>query len=134
MSLKLPGLRSEVVYALCTLADPAYQEAIWINHKSPKGYTKASYYDSFDLAVQVIFDDARLSKDAMSGIGDILNTAEEARAIEDVVYAINDVFSDVGKKASDLQYVRSARWPRVVQAAQKALKILNETVTLPSFE
>ena len=62
MIITLPQLRAEVISTIAALADRDYQQRIWINHSSPPGFTRDTYYDSFDLSVHILYDDAKLNK------------------------------------------------------------------------
>ena len=121
-SVEHAHLREELVWNLYALADPAYQKRAWVEHDFPKSVE----YDDFDMVVHFFFDDTGLADGGETQIGLILENVEEARAVSDVVCAIDGVLTKHGTKLADAEYISCPEWTCVVEAARSAIRILKE--------
>jgi hypothetical protein len=57
-------------------------------------------------------------------IGVIIENEKEARLMAAVCQAIDLVFEALGTEASDEEYIKSSEWTMVVEAASKALQVM----------
>jgi hypothetical protein len=108
--LAYPSMRAELLEHLRELANVELQKTEW---------TAGS--GRFDLVVHFLFDDTPAPRDAL---GYYLATEAEREAVLDVASAIDVVLARLGTERSDPDYVGSAEWMDVVDAAQRALRVL----------
>jgi len=125
--VKFPQMREELLGTLTSLSEESYQQRVWIEHKLPAGHTPKTFYDSFDLVVHFLFDDTHLADNPKKTIGSILKNSSEAEAIKTLTQKIDRVLQVVGNQGSDKDYISSAEWPEVIDAAKAALKVLNNS-------
>ena len=118
--VKYPKMREELLETLRSLADREYQHKVWIENDYPPGIE----CDSFDEAVHFLYDDTILAENPDAAIGVILENEKEARLISAVCQAIDLVFEALGTGVSDEEYIKSAEWTGVVEAALKALQLM----------
>jgi hypothetical protein len=115
-----PAMRNEVIGALESLSDPEYQQRVWVEKQFPS----PTYYDDFDMAIHTLYDDTGIADDARSQIGSTLRDETEARLVQDVISALDDVLAESGDDA-DFESVRASKgWPHVVSTAAAALSRL----------
>lgn len=115
--VKYPAMRNEILGALEALSDLEYQQTVWINRQFPT----PTYYDDFDMAIHTLYDDTGLGDDVRSEVGLTLRDEAEARLVQEVLVALEEVFSECGVD-SEFEVVRASRnWPKVVSAAAAAL-------------
>ena len=118
--VKYPKMREELLETLRSLADREYQHKVWIENDYPPGIE----YDSFDEAVHFLYDDTVLAENPDAAIGVIIEDEKEARLMSAVCQAIDLVFEALGTGVSDEEYIKSAEWTGVVEAALKALQLM----------
>ena len=118
--VKYPKMREELLETLRSLADRDYQEQVWVKRDYPLGIK----YDCFDEAVHFLFDDTVLAENPDAAIGVIIDNEKEARLISAVCQAIDLVLEVLGTEASDEEYIKSSEWTMVVEAALKALQVM----------
>ena len=118
--VKYPKMREELLETLRRLADREYQHKVWIENDYPPGIE----YDSFDEAVHFLYDDTVLAENPDAAIGVIIEDEKEARLMSAVCQAIDLVFEALGTGVSDEEYIKSAEWTGVVEAALKALQLM----------
>lgn len=118
-SVRHPSMRAEVVLAVQSLADPAYQQRVWIRREYPHD----SYYDDLTQNVNILFDDTGVLPDPSSAVGDILYPSEVASmaALGNVLDPLIDELGDV----TDSQYLNHPQWSQVVRSAEAAYAVLN---------
>lgn len=119
---KYPEMRKELVGHLQALADPEYQQRVWVEG----GSEGAIQHDEFDYAVHFLYDDTQLARDTRSTIGSILRDTGEVDRIETLVSAIEGIFQRYGTELSDAQYIGLPEWRSVVGAAREALTAVPE--------
>ena len=118
--VKYPKMREELLETLRSLADREYQHKAWVENDYPPGIQ----CDSFDEAVHFLYDDTVLAENPDAAIGVIIENEKEARLISAVCQAIDLVFEALGTGVSDEEYIKSAEWTGVVEAALKALQLM----------
>lgn len=118
--VKYPKMREELLETLRNLADREYQDQVWVKRDYPLGIK----YDCFDEAVHFLYDDTVLAENPDAAIGVIIENEKEASLIESVCQAIDLVFEALGTEVSDEEYIKSAEWTRVVEAALRALQVM----------
>ena len=117
-SVRHPNMRAEVVVAVQSLADPAYQQRVWLRHKYPHD----GFYDDFTQNVNILFDDTGVLPDPASAVGDILHRSEvdPMAALSNVLDPLINELCD----ATDSQYIDHPQWPHIVRASQVAYAAL----------
>jgi hypothetical protein len=118
--VQYPKMREELLETLRCLVDREYQHQAWLERNYPPGIE----YDSFDEAVHFLYDDTLLAENPDAAIGVIIENQKEARSIAAVCQAIDSVFEVLGTEASDGEYLTSSEWKSVVEAASKALQVM----------
>lgn len=117
--LKYLGMREELISYLQGLSDKNYQYQAWVEDKKPNGG-----HDELDYAVHFLFDDTSLAEDPSSMIGWILIDSKESDAILNVTRALDNIFDKYGLNLTDKEYIAKEEWKRVIDAANKARKIM----------
>lgn len=115
-SIQFPEMRVEVIAALESLSDPARQER-W--GQVEEG---VSYYDDLTLNVHTLYDDCMVLPDPQGAVPAILHP-DEIPAFRDLERVLGPMISDLGDRA-DVDYLADSRWPTVMQAARKALSLM----------
>ena len=118
--VKYPKMREELLETLRSLADREYQHKVWLEGDYPPEIE----CDSFDEVVHFLYDDTVLAENPDATIGVIIENEKEARLMSAVCQAIDLVFEVLGTEASDEEYITSSEWTRVVEAASKALQVM----------
>ena len=118
--VKYPKMREELLETLRSLADREYQHKVWLENDYPPGIE----CDNFDEAVHFLYDDTILAENPDAAIGVIIEDEKEARLISAVCQAIDLVFEALGTGVGDEEYIKSAEWTAVVEAALKALQLM----------
>lgn len=118
-AVRFPEMRREILSALDALADPAYQQRVWIEKRMPT----PQYHDDLDLNVHILYDDTSVLPDPGTGLGAFLADAAEVEALREVGAALDPLISGLGD-ASDATYLADGRWPSVVAAAKVAAGVL----------
>lgn len=116
--VRYPSSRLKVVHAVTSLSDRAHQERVWIQHR----YPRPGYYDDFDLAVHILFDDMAVLPDPELTVGVYLHPDEVAplRALGQILGPLINDLGDI----SDAGYLAHPRWPEVVAAAKEARQVM----------
>lgn len=114
--VRFPEMRREIIGAIKALADPEYQEAVWVK----RIYPHPRYYDDFDLNISILYDDTAVLEDPYAAIGSTLASRGEADALASLAEAINALLDVEGDDLSDADYINSPRWGAVVEAARAA--------------
>jgi hypothetical protein len=115
-----PDMRQQLLCTASRLADPEYQQRVWVRREMPPGID----VDSFDQAVHFIYDDTCLGEDADEAIGLYVRDEREARAIKSLVDAMDKLFSAKGTNLTDAEYLASQEWPQVVDTAKALCRAL----------
>ncbi|MGB3266292.1 MAG: hypothetical protein WBA89_20310 [Microcoleus sp.] len=118
--VKYPKMREELLETLRSLADREYQHKAWLESDYPPGIES----DSFDEAVHFLYDDTVLAENPDAAIGVIIEDEKEARLMSAVCQAIDLVFEVLGTGVSDEEYIKSSEWNGVVEAAFRALQVM----------
>ena len=112
-------MRAEVVLAVQSLSDPAYQQRVWIRREYPQD----TFFDDLTQTVSILFYDTGVLPDPSSAVGDTLYPSEVASmtALGNVLDPLIDELGNV----DDAQYLDHPQWPQVVRSAQAASAALN---------
>lgn len=119
--VRYPFVRGDVIFSIATLADPEYQQRVWIDHI----YPTENYYDAFDETIHTLYDDTGVMENPMEAIGYVLRSQAEAEAMYPLRYALDTLYDVLGIELSDAEYIASPLWDDVVDAAQRALAVLH---------
>ncbi len=118
--LKYPWMRDELICYLRTLADEAYQYQAWVEDNRPGGG-----HDELDYVIHFLYDDTDLGSNPSALIGWILKGEEEVNVIINLIDQLNHLFEKYGTQLTDKEYLETAEWKNVVQAAKVAEHIIN---------
>lgn len=114
----LPHKRNEMFHYLQALANPDYQERVWVNGD----YYPEIGHDSFGYVLTFFFEDTMLAEAPENNVGTILESPEEAQLIRRVCGAILQVIDVVGDEQPDVEYISCAEWQFVVESASEAIE------------
>jgi len=121
IDVRYPALRADVLDAIEALADLEYQARVWRDGEFPG----EGAYESLDMVVHALYDDAQLDEGAAGAVGDVLRDDDEADALNAVIDAMESVFTELGgTDVSERDVLAASCWPRVVEEAQAALRSL----------
>lgn len=118
-SVRHPSMRAEVVLAVQSLADPAYQQRVWIRREYPQD----NFFDDLTQNVNILFDDTGVLPDPSSAVGDILYPSEVA-SMTALGNVLDPLIDELGN-ADDAQYLDHPQWSQVVRSAHAAYTALN---------
>ena len=119
-SLQYPDMRAEVVDAVRSLADPSYQQRVWIRRE----YPEEGFYDDLTTNVNILFDDVCVLPEPEQRVGVVLYPSEVGvmKELGDVLDPLIDELGDV----SDARYLEHPQWAEVVRRAQRAYEVLHQ--------
>ncbi|MFF2552042.1 hypothetical protein ACFVUS_13645 [Nocardia sp. NPDC058058] len=117
--VRFPYMRSAVIDAVATLADPQYQRRVWIDRILPD----PALVDDLDANIHVLYDDCRVLPDPDDMIGDVLIAGDEITRLRALGAVLDPLIERLGDSA-DAHYLADAHWPAVVAAARDALPAL----------
>lgn len=120
--VRYPEMRREVVNALTSLSDPAYQRRVWIERDHPR----EGYFDDLTLTVNILYD--MVLPDADTRLGSVLVSAREVDTLRLLERVLGQLITDLGD-APDSRYLSDPRWGGVVDAARSALAAMTRAAT-----
>lgn len=118
MTIRYPGVRTQVLSAVEALADREYQERVWIRHELPH----PGYYDEHDLNIHILYDDAAVLPDPASAVGTVLHE-DEVGPLQELEAVYGPLIDDLGDQP-DAVYLADPRWDDVVRAAARAWEVM----------
>ncbi len=120
MKILYPSMRDEIIQFVREFADIDFQRRVWMHGGIELGHERST----LDGAVHYFFDDASIAADPFGQIGLCLTSEAEANAIQRILKRLDDLLSEVGKNASDMECIQHPQWQGVVEAAKTALQIM----------
>lgn len=118
MTIKYPGVRTQVLAAVESLSDRAYQERVWIRHELPH----PGYYDELDLTIHSLFDDSTVLPDPTTAVGTVIHP-DEVEPLTELGAVFGPLIDDLGDQP-DAVYLADPRWDDVVRSAAKAWQVM----------
>ncbi|WP_410654180.1 SCO4402 family protein [Amycolatopsis sp. lyj-112] len=115
-----PAMREMVVDAVRALSDVDYQWREWVRRESGP-----ALQDSFTMQFNAL-EDVRMLEEPKGALSDILRDEREVAIFGPLNDALENLFGKLGTELSDEEYLNSAEWPQVVDAAKEALAVLLE--------
>jgi immunity protein 7 of polymorphic toxin system len=115
-SVRYPEMRAQIIEALQALADPAYQQRVWVEGR----YPREGYYDDLTYNINVLYDDTAVIADPLAQVGVTLRDSREADAIGALGRSLDPVLAAT-QTATDAETLAHPAWPQVIAAAQVAL-------------
>ena len=110
--IEFPEMRLEIINGVSALADNDRQHKLWL---------AAQPTERLEDAIHSLYDDSPgLFEHPRAQVGIYLRNEEEAKAIEALFFAIEQVFSHLGMNAPTQEYLGSSLWNEVVAKAQHA--------------
>lgn len=107
-----PWMRAEVIGALRSLGDLAYQRDWW-GRVTPDGGL-----DSLDLCIHVLYDDCRVLPDPASTVPSVLRAADVG-AIRNLGVVLSEILEELGDSPNEA-FVGHRLWPHMAAAARAA--------------
>ncbi|WP_435827000.1 SCO4402 family protein [Nocardia fluminea] len=115
-------MRSSVVSAVRALADPVYQQRIWLERR----YPHPGFYDDLDQRIHTLYDDSTVLPDPSRRVGTILiGNNDELVALSNLDRVLSPLIDDLGD-VPDSKYLGDERWRDVVAAAREALAAMDQ--------
>lgn len=124
-NVRYPEMRQEVIHQLSALADPEYQQRVWIERKFPHD----KFYDDLTMTINILYDMAL--PDPESGLGSVLMSQSEVDELAGLEKILGPLIDDL-RDASDQTYMSDPRWREVVTAARSALSAMASTTEQPT--
>ncbi|MFJ7334387.1 hypothetical protein ACIQUU_14180 [Streptomyces sp. NPDC101116] len=118
--ITLPEMRAEIIASVRALADPVYQQRVWVDRE----YPSADYYDDLTLTVNILYDDTTVLADPRTALGRTLAGGAEVEAMSRLAGELTRALDEVGRDEPDEGFLASPAWPSVVDAASAALEVL----------
>jgi hypothetical protein len=119
VTVRYPRMRAEAVLALRALADPAYQQTVWVEREYPTD----TYHDDLGMTVHVLYDDTRVLAEPLDCVGTVLASPAEAEELAVLAGVLGPIL-DRRTSARDEEYLADPAWPQVVSAARRAVAML----------
>ncbi|MRH88971.1 hypothetical protein GFY24_16215 [Nocardia sp. SYP-A9097] len=117
--VRFPYMRSAVIDAVATLADPQYQQRVWIDNVSPD----PAFFDDLDANIHVLYDDCRVLPNPQDMVGEVLIAGDEVTRLRALGAVLDRLIDRLGN-AEDREYLADPEWPAAVQAARETLPAL----------
>lgn len=126
---RLANFRVNLVPAVLSLANPPWQQAVWLD---------PSTFENLDHIIHVLFDDFCDADQPEQYLGISLRTAEEVDLMRQLGSALNAASAE-SPSDTDEEHLQAAAWPRVVALAGRLAHVmvsndLSELVALHSAE
>jgi hypothetical protein len=118
IDVKYPEMRREVVNALAALADPEYQQRVWIE----RNYPRDNFFDDLSLNINILYD--MVLPDPVPRIGAVLLDENEVDQLIRLEKVLGPLIAEL-RDAPDSRYLSDPRWKQVVDAASSALSCMN---------
>lgn len=113
IDVRFPATRQQTLMGLNALADPEYQERVWIQ----RHYPRDGFYDDLTMNINVLYDN--VLPEPQSRVGTVLRNESEASDLLRLEQVLGPLIHDLGD-ASDGEYISDRRWSDVVAAAATA--------------
>lgn len=116
-SVEFPAMRLEVMSALSSLSDRAYQDEHW-------GVVEAgvNFFDDLTLTVHTLYDDCAVLPDPAPRVGTVLLPTDVTGLVR-VHGALGPLLAEHGD-APDSCFTSDPRWDTVIDAAREALRAM----------
>jgi hypothetical protein len=114
--------RDEMFHYLQALANPDYQQRVWVNGE----YLPEIGHDGFGYVITFFFEDTMLAEAPQNNVGTILESPDEVPLIANVCDALANVVHVMGDDRTDAEYIRSPHWRAVVMAAADAIEFYSQ--------
>lgn len=116
--IRYPQMRAEVIEAVRSLADPHYQNRVWIRRE----YPHEGFYDDLTATVNTLFDDTSVLDDPAASVGVVLHQ-DETEAMRALAAVLSPLVDELAG-ASDAAYLAHPAWADVVSRAKAAYAAL----------
>lgn len=116
--VRFPAMRAEAAGAVRALADPEYQQRVWIRREFPT----PKFYDDFTTNVHILYDDTSVLDAPEDCVGTVLHE-DEVGGAQALAAALDPLIEDLDDEP-DAVYLADPRWKAVVQAARDLLTVL----------
>jgi hypothetical protein len=118
-TLRYPWLRTELLAYLKELSDPLYQKVNWFSPRPDK-------IIGISPLIDFIFDSQNLEKEPERAVGLYL-FEDEVPTVKAAAAAFSTVVDDLDNICDSSGAISHPGWPKVIEAAQVAVVILEKT-------
>ncbi|MGX6748935.1 SCO4402 family protein [Streptomyces xantholiticus] len=113
-SRRLANFRVHVVPAILALANPPWQQDVWLD---------PSTFENLDHIFHTLFDDFCDADEPERYLGTSLRTEEEVALMRELGAALNTA-ADEAPNDTDTEYLQAASWPEVVAVAGRLAQVM----------
>lgn len=117
--VEFPAMRADVITALGSLSDFAYQRRVWAGGQVHAG----EFPDSLNDVVHWLFDDTRVLPDPADSVGSYLLPGDEVERLRILGKSFSDLLEKYDVYDTD-SVLADARWPQVCIDAANALSAM----------
>lgn len=117
-ALEYPGIRDDLLRIFHQITETPQQD--WVNQESlPRRDT-----NRLSVLLQLVYISTSLASEPCFAIGLFLKNFEEARLVQSVFYAVEQVFQVAGVDTTCERYITCSKWPNLLQAIDHALQVM----------
>ncbi|WP_405166659.1 hypothetical protein OG203_17115 [Nocardia sp. NBC_01499] len=116
-----PDARSAVIDLLGDLADPAFQQRVWVERKGDP-----NLIENLDQAVADLFDLYLDDKNIERYIGAVLRNSSEAERVAELAGVLLPLYASLPPGTSDAAVIAMPEWSKVMETARAALRTFSE--------
>lgn len=119
--IEFPGMRRELIGAICYLSDKEMQLIKWADSNYPH-----AFWNNLDFSLDTLLDCTNYLDNSENpiAIGVTLRDKIEADYVRDVAQKLKKVIKEIGIEQPDSAYLNSPLWDDVVEAAKHAYEVL----------
>lgn len=117
-ALEYPGIREDLLRIFHQITATPYQD--WLNQES----LPRTDSNRLSALLQLIYISTSLAENPCFSIGLFLNNYDEARLLQAVFRAVEQVFQVAGVDATCDRYITCSQWSNLVRAIKRALQIM----------
>ena len=117
--IRYPEMRLQVIEAVRALADPHHQRTRWGRYEEG-----VNYYDDLTLNVHILYDDCMVLPEPEGSVPTILH-AQEVPIFRELEHALGPMLDDL-RGEPDNVYLSDPRWSLVINAASRALAVMEQ--------
>ncbi|MFI7002359.1 hypothetical protein [Nocardia sp. NPDC050175] len=116
-----PEARSAVIDLVENLADPDFQQRVWVERRGDP-----DLIENLDQAVGDLFDLYLDDKNIERYIGTVLRNSSETEGIAELAGVLLPLYSSLPPGTSDAAVIAMPEWSTVVETARAALRTFSE--------
>ncbi|WP_338765874.1 hypothetical protein V7968_41480 [Nocardia vulneris] len=116
-----PEARNAVIDILGDLADPSFQQRVWVERRGDP-----NLIENLDEAVSDLFDLYLDNENIERYIGAVLRNSREAKIMADLADVLLPLYASLPPGTSDAAAIAMPEWSKVVETARAALRTFSD--------